>query len=280
MKTVDYADIVAKVADMCQQANYRLGEDVTKAFRSALRKERSDTGKEVLKQLIENADIASVEGMPTCQDTGVAVFFVELGQELRIVGGTLYEAIQDGVRRGYTEGYLRASMVNHPLKRLNTGDNTPAIVHVELVAGDCLALHMTAKGGGSENMSALKMLKPSDGWDGIKDFVLDTVRKGGANACPPLVVGVGIGGNFEWCAQLAKKSLFRSIGVRSEDPETAALEEELIQEINRLGIGPQGLGGTTTALDVKIEMFPCHIAALPVAVNLNCHASRHRSCAW
>lgn len=280
MKTVEYSDIVEKVANMCKQANYELGEDVTQAFQSALNKEHSETGREVLYQLIENAQVASIERMPTCQDTGVAVFFVELGQEIYIEGGTLYNAIQEGVSQGYKEGYLRASMVNHPLKRINTGDNTPAIVHIELVAGSGLALHMTAKGGGAENMSALKMLKPSDGWEGIREFVLDTVRKGGANACPPLVVGVGIGGNFEWCAQLAKKSLFRPIGERSIDPDTASLEEELINDINRLGIGPQGLGGTTTALDVKIEMAPCHIAALPIAVNLNCHASRYRSCMW
>lgn len=261
---------------MCEEANYDLGEDVIGAFKSALQHEVSETGKDVLQQLILNAEIAASERVPMCQDTGVAVFIVELGQDCHIVGGSLYEAIHEGVRKGYKEGYLRNSIVGHPLERRNTGDNTPAVVHVELVPGDCLKIHMTAKGGGSENMSALKMLKPADGVQGVKEFILQTVRVAGPNACPPLVVGVGIGGNFELCAYLAKKSLFRPIGVRNERPEIAELEEELIEEINRLGIGPQGMGGRTTALDVKIEIYPCHIASLPVAVNLNCHASRHK----
>jgi fumarate hydratase subunit alpha len=211
-----------------------------------------------------------------CQDTGYAVFLVELGQDCHIVGGSLYDAINDGVRKGYGEGYLRNSIVGHPLERVNTGDNAPAVVHVELVPGDKLTIHMTAKGGGSENMSALKMLKPSDGLPGVKDFILDTVKKAGPNACPPIIVGVGIGGTFEKAAYLAKKSLFRPIGVRSPRPEIAALEEELAELSNKLGIGPQGMGGRTTALDVKIEIYPCHIASLPVAVNINCHASRHK----
>lgn len=261
---------------MCEEANYDLGRDVISAFKSALQHEVSETGKDVLQQLILNAKIAASERVPMCQDTGVAVFIVELGQDCHIVGGSLYEAIHEGVRKGYKEGYLRNSIVGHPLERKNTGDNTPAVVHVELVPGDRLKIHMTAKGGGSENMSALKMLKPADGLQGVKEFILQTVRVAGPNACPPLVVGVGIGGNFELCAYLAKKSLFRPIGVRNERPEIAALEEELIEEINRLGIGPQGMGGRTTALDVKIEIYPCHIASLPVAVNLNCHASRHK----
>ncbi|MFY0543572.1 fumarate hydratase [Brevibacillus sp. H7] len=276
MREVLYDEIVEKVADMCQRANYDLGEDVVQAFKNALKTEVSETGKDVLQQLIDNAEIASTERVPMCQDTGYAVFLVELGQDCRIVGGSLYDAINDGVRKGYGEGYLRNSVVGHPLERVNTGDNAPAVVHVELVPGDRITIHFSAKGGGSENMSALKMLKPSDGLQGVKDFILDTVRKAGPNACPPVIVGVGIGGTFEKSAYLAKKSLFRPIGERSPRPEIAALEEELTELCNKLGIGPQGMGGRTTALDVKIEIHPCHIASLPVAVNINCHASRHK----
>lgn len=276
MREIHYHEIVEKVADMCQKANYDLGEDVVNAFKNALETEVSETGKDVLLQLIENAEIAAAERVPMCQDTGYAVFIVELGQDCHIAGGSLNEAINDGVRKGYGEGYLRNSIVGHPLERVNTGDNAPAVVHIELVPGDKLTIHMTAKGGGSENMSALKMLKPSDGLQGVKDFILDTVKKAGPNACPPIIVGVGIGGTFEKAAYLAKKSLFRPIGVRSSRPEIAALEEELAEASNKLGIGPQGMGGRTTALDVKIEIYPCHIASLPVAVNINCHASRHK----
>jgi fumarate hydratase subunit alpha len=276
MKEIHIDGIIDKVAEMCKLANYDLGDDMVGAFNKALKEEVSETGKDVLNQLIENANIATTERVPMCQDTGVVVFIVELGQDCHITGGNLYDAINEGVRRGYKDGYLRSSIVGHPLERKNTGDNTPAIIHLELVPGDELKIHMTAKGGGSENMSTLKMLKPSDGLEGVKNFILETVRIAGPNACPPLVVGVGIGGSFEKCAYLAKKSLFRPVGHRNERPEIAALEEELIQEINKLGIGPQGMGGRITALDVKIEIFACHIAALPVAVNLNCHASRHK----
>lgn len=276
MREIEYTEILEKVAVLCQEANYDLGKDVLQAFHTALDREVSETGKDVLSQLILNAKIAAQERVPMCQDTGVAVFIVELGQDCHIVGGSLYDAINDGVRKGYAEGYLRNSIVRHPLERKNTGDNAPAVVHIELVSGDQITIHMTAKGGGSENMSALKMLKPADGLQGVKKFILDTVSLAGPNACPPLVVGIGIGGNFERCAYLAKKSLFRPIGVRNEKEDIAALEEELIQEINKLGIGPQGMGGLTTTLDVKVEISPCHIAALPVAVNLNCHASRHK----
>lgn len=276
MKEIRYAEIVKKVAGMCQEANVDLGEDVVNAFKSALKNEISETGRDVLSQLIENANIATSERVPMCQDTGVSVFIVKLGQDCHIIGGSLYDAINQGVREGYEEGYLRYSIVDHPLERKNSGDNTPAVIHIELVEGEDLEIFMTAKGGGAENMSSLKMLKPADGLEGVKDFVLETIRVAGPNACPPLVVGVGIGGNFELCAYLAKKSLFRPIGERNEKPDIARLEEELIEEVNRLGIGPQGLGGSTTALDVKIEIAPCHIAALPVAVNLNCHASRHK----
>jgi fumarate hydratase subunit alpha len=277
VKEIRYQDIVEQVKEMCKKANYNLGDDVYTAFKRALKTEQSDTGKEVLAQLIENADIAKSEQVPMCQDTGTAVFIVEVGQSCHIVGGSLVNAINEGVAKGYGEGYLRNSIIYNPLNRKNTGNNTPAIVHIELVEGDGLTVHMTAKGGGAENMSALKMLKPSDGMEGIKKYILSIVKEAGPNACPPLVVGVGIGGNFERCAYLAKKSLFRPLGIRHEDPIIAELEDELMAEINRLGIGPQGMGGSTTALDVKVEVESCHIAALPVAVNLNCHASRHQT---
>ncbi|TWT06748.1 fumarate hydratase [Planococcus sp. CPCC 101016] len=277
MKEITYEKIVEEVKAMCMESNYNLGEDVYSAFKQALQTERSETGKEVLTQLIDNADIAKAERVPMCQDTGTAVFMVDVGQDCHIVGGRLVDAINEGVEKGYGEGYLRNSMVYNPMNRKNTGNNTPAIVHIDLVEGEELTLHMTAKGGGAENMSALKMLKPSDGMEGVKAYILSIVREAGPNACPPLVVGIGIGGNFERCAFLAKKSLFRPLGVRHEDPAVAELELELMEQINRLGIGPQGMGGSTTALDVKVELESCHIAALPVAVNLNCHASRHQT---
>lgn len=277
MNEVTYEEIVRNVRDMCQKANFDLGADVYSAFQEAIATETSATGKEILSQLVENADIATQDRVPMCQDTGTAVFLVELGQDCRIVGGSLTDAINEGVAEGYKEGYLRNSMIYDPLNRKNTGDNTPAVIHLDLVEGDTLTMHMTAKGGGAENMSRLKMLKPSDGLEGIKDYVLEVVKEAGPNACPPLVVGIGIGGNFERCAYLAKKSLFRPIGERHLDETIARLEQELMQDINRLGIGPQGMGGSTTALDVKIESEACHIAALPVAVNLNCHASRHQT---
>lgn len=276
MRIIEYSTIVEKVAVMCQKANFDLGSDVITAFEQARATETSNLGKNILDQLLVNAEIASKERVPMCQDTGVAVFLVELGQECTISGGSLYQAINEGVKKGYGEGHLRNSIVKDPLQRKNTGDNSPAIIHVEMVSGDQLRLQMTAKGGGAENMSALKMLKPSDGIGGIKKFILDTVETAGPNACPPLVVGIGIGGNFERCAFLAKKSLFREIGKRHEREDIAQLEHDLIKEINQLGIGPQGMGGSTTAIDVKIEVEACHIAALPVAVNLNCHASRHQ----
>ncbi|WP_394121535.1 fumarate hydratase [Planococcus donghaensis] len=277
MNEIAYEKIVEEVKAMCMESNYNLGEDVYSAFKQALQTERSETGREVLTQLIDNADIAKAERVPMCQDTGTAVFMVEVGQDCHIVGGRLVDAINEGVEKGYGEGYLRNSMVYNPMNRKNTGNNTPAIVHIDLVEGEELTLHMTAKGGGAENMSALKMLKPSDGMEGVKDYILSIVKEAGPNACPPLVVGIGIGGNFERCAFLAKKSLFRPLGVRHEDPAVAELEQELMEQINRLGIGPQGMGGSTTALDVKVELESCHIAALPVAVNLNCHASRHQT---
>lgn len=276
MRRIEYNEIVEEVARLCQEANFELGEDVMNAFHQAVQTEKSETGKGILTQLIDNAEIAATEYVPMCQDTGTAVFIVEIGQDVHITGGNLTDAINEGVRTGYDEGYLRHSIVQDPLGRKNTEDNTPAIVHIEFTKGDQLKLHMTAKGGGAENMSDLKMLKPSDGLHGIKEYILNVVRVAGPNACPPLVVGVGIGGNFERCAYLAKRSLFRPIGERHQDEAIAQLEKELMEEINRLGIGPQGMGGSTTALDVKVDVEACHIAALPVAVNLNCHASRHK----
>lgn len=278
MKTIKYEDIVNVVSGLCQEANYYLEEDVLEAFKENLKKEKSPLGISILNQLIENAEIARKERMPMCQDTGFAVFFVEVGQDLRIEGGLLDDAINEGVRKGYMEGYLRKSIVGHPLERKNTGDNTPAIIYTSLVKGDNLKITIAPKGGGgSENMSGVKMLKPSQGVEGVKEFVIETVDKAGSNPCPPIVVGVGIGGTMEKAALLAKQALLRPLNQRHSDPSIAALEAELLEEINKLGIGPQGLGGTTTALAVNIEIFPAHIASLPVAVNINCHAARHKT---
>jgi fumarate hydratase subunit alpha len=277
MREVAYEQIVSAVKDLCMEANYDLGADVVSAFKSARDKEESEVGKDVLNQLIQNAEIATIERVPMCQDTGMAVFFVELGQDCHITGGSLYNAINEGIRQGYKEGYLRASIVQDPLQRKNTTDNTPGIIHVELAEGDECKIHMTAKGFGSENMSRLKMMKPADGIDAVKEFVLETVKLAGPNACPPMIVGVGLGGNFEKSAFLAKKSLLRSVGERNLREDIAKLEEELVEKINQLGLGPQGMGGRTTALDVHVEVYATHIAGLPVAVNINCHASRHKT---
>lgn len=229
----------------------------------------------MLDKIIINSDIASKENMPMCQDTGMAVIFVELGQDIHIVGGGLKEAINEGVRQGYSEGYLRKSVVKDPLTRVNTGDNTPAVIHIDVVDGDELKITIAPKGFGSENMSRIKMLKPSDGVEGVKEFVLETVKIAGPNPCPPIIVGVGIGGTFEKAAELSKKALLRSIEERNKDTYYSDLEDELISKINKLGIGPQGFGGKTTALGVNIETYPTHIAGLPVAVNISCHATRH-----
>jgi len=274
VRQIKAQEITEAVKNLCMEANYDLGEDVLRAFDRALAIEESPLGKEVLEQLKENARIAREERVPMCQDTGYAVVFVELGQEASIVGGTLEDAINEGVRQGYREGYLRKSVLGDPIKRVNTGDNTPAAIHLHLVPGDHLKLTFIAKGGGCENMSALKMLKPADGVEGIKAFVVETVRAAGANPCPPVVVGVGIGGTFDMAALLAKKALLRPVGEPSPEPETASLEQELLERINNLGIGPQGFGGRVTALAVHVEKHACHIAGLPVAVNLDCHAHR------
>jgi fumarate hydratase subunit alpha len=277
MREVTYGQIVRAVKSLCIESNYDLGNDVVSAFQHALHQEKSKIGKDVLNQLILNADIATKERVPMCQDTGMAVFFIELGQDCHITGGSLYDAVNEGIRKGYKEGYLRNSIVKDPLDRENTGDNTPGVIHVELVEGDQCVLHMAAKGFGSENMSRLTMLKPADGIEAVKEFILETVRLAGPNACPPMVVGVGLGGNFEKSAFLAKKSLLRPIGERNARGDIAQLETELLEKVNQLGLGPQGLGGRTTALDVHIEVYATHIAGLPVAVNINCHASRHKT---
>lgn len=277
MRTIHTEVIVEAVKNLCITANYELGEPEVEAIDKALQVEESPIGKDILAQIAENARIARKEQVPLCQDTGFAILFVELGQEVRIDGGLLKEAITEGVRQGYANGYLRKSILGDPLERANTGDNTPPIVHLNLVEGDGLKITFDAKGGGSENMSRLKMLKPADGEDGVKDFIVETVKLAGANPCPPIIVGVGIGGNFEMVAKLAKTSLLRPLGSKNPNPKYAAMEEELLERINDLGIGPQGFGGRTTALAVHITTHPCHLASLPAAVNIECHSHRHKS---
>jgi len=276
MKEIDAQSVSDAVRNLCIEANCVLSDDVIEAIKSSREKEESEVGREILGLLLENAEVAKKEMIPICQDTGVAVIFVDIGNEVKIVNGDLRDAINDGVRRGYTEGYLRKSMVRNPLDRVNTGDNTPAIIHFNIVKGDKLKITILPKGGGSENMSQLKMLTPSEGIEGVKKFVIETVQKAGSNPCPPIVVGVGIGGNFEYAPLLAKRALLRPVGEHNPDPAIAKLEEELLEAINRTGIGPQGLGGRVTALAVNIEVHPCHITALPVAVNIECHAHRHK----
>jgi fumarate hydratase subunit alpha len=275
MREVSAAEITQAVKGLFIDANINLGEDVLAAFHRALETEESPTGKEVLHELIENARIAKEEGVAICQDTGLAVVFVELGQDCHVAGGDLIEAINQGVRQGYQEGYLRKSAC-HCFTRKNTGDNTPAIIHLEIVPGETIKIIAAPKGGGSENMSRVMMLTPSVGLEGIKEFVVQRVKEAGANPCPPIIVGVGIGGTFEQAALIAKKALLRPLGSINPDAEAAALEEDLLKRINKLGIGPQGYGGRTTALAVHVHMMPCHIASLPAAVNIQCHAHRHK----
>ncbi|MBP1696259.1 MAG: fumarate hydratase [Deltaproteobacteria bacterium] len=275
MREIDVKLMTEKVRDLCMKANTDLGEDVLQAFDRAMVQEESSLGIEILKELKENARIAREESVPLCQDTGFAVVFVELGQDVHLVGGNLNEAIEEGVRQGYRDGYLRKSIC-HPFTRANTGDNTPAIIHTEVVPGDKVRMIVAPKGGGSENMSRVVMLTPSDGIEGIKRYVVQRVRESGSNPCPPTIVGVGIGGTFERAALLAKKSLLRPVGSKNPDPELDRLESEILTEINRLGIGPQGLGGRTTSLAVHILLMPCHIASFPLAVNIQCHAQRHK----
>ncbi len=274
MRQIPTQTIIDAVKEGVIRANLELGQDVIKAFQNGLKHEQSPVGQEILNKLIENARIAREEEIPMCQDTGVAVLFAELGQEVCITGGEFRAALEEGVRRGYREGHLRKSLC-HPFTRENTGDNTPIIVHIEIVPGDRLKLWVIPKGGGSENMSRLFMLAPSAGWPGVKENVVRTVAEAGPNPCPPTIVGVGIGGNFEQCAILAKKALLRPLGTPNSDPDQAKMEDSLLEEINKTGVGPQGLGGRVTSLAVHILMMPCHIASLPLAVNLQCHASRH-----
>ena len=277
MRDIHTDAIVEAVEGLCMDANYNLGEDVLASVRQALDTEESPVGREVLREILENAEIARDDEVPLCQDCGYAVVFVELGQEVHVTGGDFNEAIAEGVRQGYTKGYLRKSVAAHPYtSRVNTKDNTPAVVHLSVVPGDKIKITVAPKGGGSENMSALNMMKPADGKDGIVKFVVDTVRKAGANPCPPIIVGVGIGGTAERAMILAKKSLLRELGQPGADPEDADLERELFTRINKLGIGPMGLGGRTTALAVHVLSQPCHIASLPVAVNIQCHSARHK----
>ena len=275
MREINVTVITEKVRALCMEANTDLGEDVLQAFDRAIEKEESPLGIEILKELKENARIAKEERVAMCQDTGFAVIFLELGQEVHLVGGGLREAIFEGVRQGYRDGFLRKSIC-HPFTRANTGDNTPAIIHTEIVPGEKVKITVAPKGGGSENMSRVVMLTPSDGVEGIKRFVVQRVKESGSNPCPPTIVGVGIGGTFEQAALLGKKSLLRLLGSKNPDPELDKLESEILNEINQLGIGPQGLGGRTTSLAVHILMMPCHIASFPLAVNIQCHAQRHK----
>ena len=277
MREIDTDTITRTIAELCQQANFDLGEDVLSALRQAQQAEESPLGKQVLSQILENARIAKKQCMPLCQDTGTAVVFLEIGQDVHIIGGNLYDAIDEGVRQGYTQGYLRNSMVNRPLSaRKNSGDNTPPVIHADIVPGDRLKITVLPKGGGAENMSRLAMLKPGDGKEGIISFVVRTVDEAVGNPCPPVIVGVGIGGTAEKAMLLAKKALMRMIGMPNSNSEYAEVEQEIIHRVNNLGIGPMGYGGRTTALAVHIEAMPAHIASLPVAVNLQCHSARHK----
>jgi fumarate hydratase subunit alpha len=278
VREVTCDEIIAATRQLCIDANYDLGEDVLRAFAAARASEPSPLGRDVLDQLLKNAEIAHTERVPMCQDTGLAVVFVELGQDVHLVGGHFQEAIHEGVRQGYDQGYLRKSSVNPPYgERANTGDNTPAIIHTDIVPGDRVRITVAPKGGGSENMSFLNMMTPSAGRQGIIDFVTDCVDRAGAKPCPPIIVGVGIGGTVDKVTQLAKRALLRPLGEPNPDPGHAALEQDILERVNRLGIGPMGLGGRTTALAVHVETHPCHIASMPVAVNMQCHAARHKT---
>lgn len=277
MREVNVEEITKTIERLCIEANYYLPQDVMDALENALDKEESPLAKEILQDILKNHKIARTNNVPICQDTGLAVIFLELGQDVRLVGGDLNEAINEGVRRGYINGYLRKSAADDPfIVRKNTGDNTPAIIHTKIVPGEKVKMIVAPKGAGSENMSALAMLKPSDGIAGIKKFVIDTVNKAGSNPCPPIIVGIGIGGTIEKTTLIAKQALLRTVGEHNANPEVAKLEEELLEEINKLGIGPQGFGGRSTALAVNIETFPAHIASMPVAINIQCHVARHK----
>lgn len=275
MREIDVATITQNIKEMCIEANHFLTDDLKKVFNQAVDSEESPLGKQVLCQLKENLQIAGDDMIPICQDTGMAVVFINVGQEVHLTGGDITDAINEGVRQGYVEGYLRKSVVKDPIYRENTKDNTPAVIHFNIVPGDKVDITVAPKGFGSENMSRVFMLKPADGIEGVKDAILTAVRDAGPNACPPMVVGVGIGGTFEKCAWMAKKALTRNLDEESDVPYVRELEKEMLEKINKLGIGPGGLGGTNTALAVNIETYPTHIAGLPVAVNICCHVNRH-----
>ncbi len=277
MKDIDCSEVTQTVARLCQEANFDLGEDVLDVLRRARESEESPLGRQVLEQILENANIAKSERIPLCQDCGTTVVFLEVGQDVHFTGGGLYAAVEEGVRQGYSQGYLRKSIVSQPFSaRVNTKDNTPSIIHVEMVAGDNLHITVMPKGGGSENMNRLAMLKPAEGRQGVIDFVVKAVEEAGSNPCPPVIVGVGIGGTADKAMILAKKAPLRKVGEPNADPEIAELEREILERINSLGIGPEGFGGRTTALAVHAEVFPTHIASLPVAVNLQCHSARYK----
>ena len=275
MRTVQTSEITKNIREMCIEANHFLSDDMKKVFNESVEKEESPLGKQILNQLKENLEIAGRDMIPICQDTGMAVVFVKVGQEVHIEGGSLTDAINEGVRQGYVDGYLRKSVVRDPIDRVNTKDNTPAIIHYSIVSGDEVKITVAPKGFGSENMSRVFMLKPADGIEGVKNAILTAVKDAGPNACPPMVVGVGIGGTFEKCALMAKQALTRPVNEHSTIPYVKEMEEELLERINKTGIGPGGLGGTTTALAVNINTYATHIAGLPVAVNICCHVNRH-----
>lgn len=275
MRTLNVGEITKNIKEMCIEANHFLSDDMKCAMQKALELEEAPLGKQILEQLYENMEIAEEDMIPICQDTGMAVVFMEIGQEVYLEGGSLEEAVNEGVRQGYSEGFLRKSVVKDPIIRENTKDNTPAVIHYEIVSGDRVSITVAPKGFGSENMSRVFMLKPADGIEGVKEAVLTAVKDAGPNACPPMVIGVGVGGTFEKCALMAKKALTRPVGKHSSVPYVCELEQELLQRINATGIGPGGLGGTTTALAVNVNTYPTHIAGLPVAVNICCHVNRH-----
>ncbi len=276
MRTIEAQTITNTIARLCMEANYNLGEDMLAAFDKAQGKERSAVGRSVLKMLTENAQIARIQHLPYCQDTGFVICFVDIGQDVHIDGGLLEDAINQGVRHGYKKGYLRASIVSDPFTRKNTGDNTPAVIHTQIVPGDTLTFKVMTKGGGCENRSKYTMCTPAEGVEGVKNFVIECIKTAGPDACPPLIAGVGIGGTFEKAALLSKRALFRWVGEPNPNPELHALEQELLEKANKLGIGPQGYGGDTTAFAIHIDIYPCHIASLPVAVTIECHAHRHK----
>ena len=277
MREISCNAIISSIKEMCIQATHYLSDDMKSALYKGVEKEESPLGRQILEQLCENLTIAGEDMIPICQDTGMAVVFVEIGQEVHITDGGLEDAINEGVRQGYVEGYLRKSVVSDPIERVNTQDNTPAIIHYSIVPGDRFRITLAPKGFGSENMSQIRMFKPSAGLQGIKDFILEVVETAGPNPCPPMVIGVGIGGTFDKAALLAKKALMRPVDSKNSDPYYADLEEEMLEKVNELGIGPQGFGGRTTAIGLNIETLPTHIAGMPCAVNINCHVTRHKT---